>query len=270
MVWKDAPTSIDEMSMEDGFIFAVDENGTAKLGKNYSIFDDEDINKKWFTLTGVLIDLKDFNSFRDAIVELKSRYWIDGKYNGERVVFHSKDIRKKQGPFNPKIINYDEFLKELNEILLVHQYKIYSINVDKYSHDAHYVTPYPVYELSVEYILERLCYELNKKNKKGIILFESRGKKEDKGVLHKINTILEKGNDYHKPLLFKRIDGVYFNRKSTSDKQKSYWPLELADILSYRIHRFVKSSEKDQLFKSIETKFSEYPNHDGKGLKICK
>ncbi len=102
MGWKDAPTSIDEMSMESGFIFAVDENGTAKLDRNYSVFDEEDINKKWFTLTGVLIDLKDFNALRDAIMGLKLKYWVDGKYNGERVVFHSKDIRKKQGPFNPK------------------------------------------------------------------------------------------------------------------------------------------------------------------------
>ena len=46
MGWEDAPTSIDEMSMESGFIFAVDENGTAKLDKNYSVFDEEDINKK--------------------------------------------------------------------------------------------------------------------------------------------------------------------------------------------------------------------------------
>lgn len=270
MGWEDAPTSIDEMSMESGFIFAVDENGTAKLDKNYSVFDEEDINKKWFTLTGVLIDLKDFNSLRDSIMELKLKYWTDGKYNGERVVFHSKDIRKKQGPFNPKIINYNEFLIELNELLQQQKYKIYSINVDKYSHDAHYINPYPVYELSVEYIMERLCYELNRLNKKGVILFESRGQKEDNSVLGKINTVLKKGNDYHRPFVFRKIDGVYFNRKSTPDKQKSYWILELADILSYRIHRFVKTSEKDQLFKSIETKFSEYPDHDGKGLKICK
>lgn len=164
----------------------------------------------------------------------------------------SKDIRKKQGPFNPKIINYDDFLIELNNLLQQQKYKIYSINVDKYVHDTKYTHPYPVYELSVEYIMERLSYELNTLNEKGIMLFESRGKNEDARVLNKINTVLKIGNVYHQASNFRKINGVYFNRKSTQDKQKSYWMLEIADIISYRIHRSIKENEEDLLFKTIE------------------
>lgn len=99
MGWENVPTSIDEMSIDSGFIFAIDENGTPKLNKNYNNHDNEDINKRWFTLTGILINLKDFNALRDSIMELKMKYWNDGKYKEERVVFHIKGYKKETRTF---------------------------------------------------------------------------------------------------------------------------------------------------------------------------
>lgn len=270
MSWKENPTSIDTLESNGGYLFAIDENGTPIL-PSYSPFmceADKNVNQQWLTLTGIMINLDDYNDIQDAIIALKDKYWENGMFKGKRVVFHSRDIRKRQGAFNPKLMDYNNFRIDLQNFLSESKYKVFSINIDKYRHVEKYAMPYPVYELSAEFILERFCFELQTRLKNGTILFESRGEREDKELLDKVLSILEEGNDYSDPKHFKRIDGIYFNPKRTEDDKQSYWMLEIADIISYKIHRFVKNEERDELFDSIEEKFYKFPNHLGKGLKI--
>lgn len=270
MGWKDKPTAINNLEIDGGYIFAIDENGTSILPESIPFMDEseKDPNKQWLTLTGIMINLEEYNLIQKNVIDLKNKYWRNGLFKDKRVVFHSRDIRKKQGAFNPKIIDYDSFMFDLRKLLSDSKYKIFSINVDKYRHVNQYVTPHPVYELSAEFILERFCFELQSRLKKGIILFESRGEHEDKELLEKVLSVISEGNDFSRPKHFNRIEGVYFNPKRTEDEKLSYWVLELADIVSYKIHRYIKNDERDELFNSIEKKIYKYPNHYGKGLKI--
>ncbi|WP_251865430.1 DUF3800 domain-containing protein [Enterococcus malodoratus] len=262
MDWKSEPAIIDSLSDVD-CLLAIDENGTSTL-KNAHLLND---NNKLFTITGTYFDMNYYNQIMEQVVEFKESFWLNGMYKEKRVLLHSKDLRKKQGAFNPKIVDYPDLINELDELLSSLPIKIYSASIDKRAHFAKYVTPFPVYELGVEFIIERFCFELRRKGKKGIVLLESRGRKEDYFVLEKMKKLLETGNDYNDCDNFSNIIGVYFNPKRTRNGKQSYWPLEISDIISYRIHNYVKTGVKDSGFVYIEDKIFGYPSYEGRGIK---
>jgi len=106
-------------------------------------------------------------------------------------------------------------------------------------------------------------------DKKGAVIFESRGKKENKKLLEHIDMIINhKGTEFiSSKELSSKINGVYFNRK-ISKRNRPYYGIEIADLSSYPIHRYVKFDTKGRDFKTIEVKIIGYPNYYGKGLKI--
>lgn len=44
--------------------------------------------------------------------------------------------------------------------------------------------------------------------------------------------------------------------------------LEIADLFSYPIHKFIKRNVKDKAFLMFENKIVGYPNYKNKGIKI--
>lgn len=256
--WKKEPTSIDFLNEEIDCVFAIDESGTPNI---------KNINNVWFSIIGVYIKLEDFKLIEEDIMTMKEAYWEQGNYQEKRVVFHSREIRKKQGPFNPKKIAYDEFISDLEILLSSSPVKIYSSHIHKINHNIQYTTPYPVYDLALEYMVERFCFELRRENKTGVLVLESRGWKEDKLVLDTLVHFLSNGNVYNKPDRLRRIKGVYFNKKRTKDFSKSYWSLELADLYAYSLHTYVEKGVEDRFFSYFKDKIVGYPNYNGKGIK---
>lgn len=256
--WRESPISIDFLNEEIDCIFAIDESGTPNV---------KDIHNIWFSIVGIYIQLEHFKIIEEDIMAIKNNYWIDGTYQGKRIVFHSRDIRKKQGPFNPKNIEYNNFISDIETLLSDIPAKIYSSHIHKINHELQYVDPYPVYDLALEYMVERFCIELNRECKEGILILESRGIKEDQFVLNKLVDFLENGNTYTKPDRLKRIKGVYFNKKRTKDLSKSYWSLELADLYAHSIHTYVEKECEDRFFSHFKDKIVGYPDYDGKGIK---
>lgn len=49
---------------------------------------------------------------------------------------------------------------------------------------------------------------------------------------------------------------------------ETYIGLEITDLSSYHIHKFVWNKHKDKAFEILERKFDKYPNYINKGLKI--
>lgn len=263
-MWKVTPTELIQVDINDvDCILALDENGIPSL-KKYDC-----PNTRYFTITGVQICSEDFLSIKNSIVNLKNKYWQNGSFKDERVVFHAREIRKKEYSFNPKIIDYAKFIEDLEYFLENAPVKIYASTVDKKEHhDTYKYNAYPVYDLALTFILERYAYDLNRSQKKGIVLLESRGKKEDKNLLKQINKLFKYGNSYNKPEIFRNISAVYFNRKRTKDKKLSYWQLELADLYAYSIHKYTKTGVADTRLNKFKNKIYAYPYHKGKGLKL--
>ena len=78
------------------------------------------------------------------------------------------------------------------------------------------------------------------------------------------------GNDFTSASAFSKIKGVYFNPKWSEEAhcQKSYWSLEIADVCSYPIHKYLCYDKKDPAFLVVEKKLRCYPRYIGRGLKI--
>lgn len=262
MPWRMNPLEIEHTknhNKEFQYIMALDETGTPSLN---------DKNDDWFTLTGTVFPLHNFNETIDKIMDLKRKYWEDALYKEKRVILHSREIRQTTGPFNPRVIEHRKFKKDLAILLSKLPIEIYSCCINKRKLEKNYSKPWDPYEISSEFIAERFCFRLNREGSKGLLLLESRNKVLDIRLHKKFLDLLMNGNRYHDNNFFSKINGIYFNNKTTLDEKKSYLQLEIADICSYSIFNYVRNGSKDIIFEAIENKISFFPNYEGRGLKI--
>jgi hypothetical protein len=283
--WRKRPTIIDNWDENIDTVMAIDESGTTDLkGIRKKIKQDffaALTNKdkivpphdRWFSITGIVMTREDFPNFRDSVNGIKYGHWNDGKFQYkkglQRVVLHSSEIRKRVGPFNPKLIDYGTLMTDITSMVDKANFEIFSSAIDKITHVLSYSTPFPVYDLCLDFIIERYCRSLNASGKNGILMLESRGKKEDKIILEHLINLVDKGNYFHQPNHFKCIKGIYFNPKWSNkhEKQASFILLELADLISYPIYKFVSTGTQDMAYNVFEKKFYHYPYYNGYGLK---
>lgn len=256
----------------------IDENGSSnnltyilkQISNDKEVLEDD----KYFTITGCIFTKKEYMDSKKIIKELKNKYWENGKFydkklNKEKAVcFHSREIRKHDNCFNDSLINYDEFMIDLTNAMINIQCKIISISINLYEYLKKGYT-YNVYNVAFDFLLERYIYA-TKGNKKGIIMLEARGKKEDSELLEHISKVIKKtGTKSIKSCELKnKIKGVYFNPKWNEEYSSTYMGLEIADLYSYPIHKFIKRNKKDQAFLTYENKIVGYPNYNNKGIKV--
>lgn len=273
--WRNRPTTIDEIPTSIDWLIAIDESGSSDLSQVIKAKKSgEELNDgiKQFTVTACALRMKDFCSARDMVMTLKNKYWKNAlfEYKGveKRICFHSKEIRGRRDAFNPDIINYDSFITDLSQLMADVPITLFSANIDKWKHVNHYSYPDNPYNLCLDFVLERLMWQMSSTENCYIIL-ESRGRKEDKVLLNKIKYLLDNGNNYNPASNFSNIAGVYFNPKwcHVSNDKMSYWELELADLCAFPIHKYLAYGTEDEAFKVLKPKIFGYPNITGKGLK---
>ncbi len=277
MSWTKRPTFIDhwpENQNVDCVIFA-DENGDADLSfvkKQLSLGRSVADEQRFFTLTTCCVYKDNFPALRDALLQLKLRHWDDGlfTYNGvkKRVCLHSRDIRRREGAFHNRIINRTQFLEELTNVLSKTQYGIASYCVDKVKHVQRYQDAVYPYSLCFDFLLERITINYIRPWNNCIIILEARGKDHDRMLLEKIMKSLAHGTRYRTAKQLSNIVGVYFNPKwKLCDEEKSYFGLELADLVSYPIHKRMVHNREDPAYESICEKIFGYPDNLHYGLK---
>ena len=117
-------------------------------------------------------------------------------------------------------------------------------------------------------MLERYIYDTGNK-KTGIIMLEARGKEEDNNLLEHISKVINKTGTkrINSKELKNKISGVYFNPKWNEEYSSKYVGLEIADLFSYPIHKYIKRNIKDKTFLVLENKLVGYPNYKNKGIK---
>lgn len=280
MHWRERPTNIEFWSEEIDYIIFFDENGSPdyksirkQIKNNVKIND----SNRYFTLTGCIISRDEFPEVRKAILEIKNKYWENGMFYYEkwkekrRVCFHSREIRHMTPPFSNDIIDYNLFMSDLTNFIKNCNMSIISSTIDKQKMIERYrnnaIHPY---ELSISFILERVSkYYLEKEGKNAALIFESRGKKEDKFLLQHMINMIEHGTNYVDAKHFKNIVGIYFNNKwcHKANNEKTYIGLEIADLCSYPIFRYTIDYKKSPPFKIIEDKIYGQPDYWGKGIK---
>lgn len=260
MTWREKPGTLLDWPSEIDYILSIDENGIPNLN-NISA------GNEWFTITGVLLNKDQFVFLKDEVTKLKFKYWKEGVFKNKRVVLHSRDIRKKIGPFNPKLIDYEGFTSDLQLTLKKMEYQIFSSSINRKAHISQYARPYPVYNFCLEFILERFAMYLENYNKKGLVVVESRGAKENRVLLRSAISVIDNGNRFMDSKKFNGIKGVYFNPKRTINKKMSFPQLEIADLVGYEIYKYIRDDEKSFLFKELEKSLYNYPDYVGYGMK---
>lgn len=195
--------------------------------------------------------------------------FYDTKLEQDRAVcFHSRDIRKHDNCFNDSIINYEKFMIDLTDSMKNIKCKIISISINLYEYLKEGYT-HNVYNVAFDFLLERYIYATDN-NKKGVIMLEARGKNEDKELLEHIEKVINKTGTkkISSRELQAKIEGVYFNPKWNEEYSSTYVGLEITDLFSYPIHKYVKRNIKDKAFLTFENKIDGYPNYKNKGIKI--
>ena len=276
--WYDKPTKILSLDSDIEYIMCIDENGSSgnltyvlkQISNEKQLLDDD----KYFTITGCIFTKDEYINSKRQIQLLKNKYWnngffYDSKLNREKAVcFHSREIRKHDSCFNDTIINHDEFVIDLSEVMNNIECKIISIsiNLEEYLKKGYTQN---VYNVAFDFLLERYMYETDEK-KRGIIMLEARGKDEDAELLKHISKVVNHTGikKISSNELNFRICGVYFNPKWNEEYSLTYVGLEIADLFSYPIHKFIKRNVKDKAFLMFENKIVGYPNYKNKGIKI--
>lgn len=259
--WKSSPTCFEHFDGEYDYMLFIDETGVPTL-TNYNQ------NNRWFSMTGILIAGNDGEKIISDMMDIKYKHWENAMFNEQRVVFHSRDYRKKIGAFNPKVVNYPLMSMELLQFIENANFTIFSSGIDKDFLTRKYWNPYPVYWFSLVFLIERYAIYLENHNKIGIIVLEARGRKEDSDLLKTIVPQIERGTKFVSDGICSRIKGVYFNNKRTSNQQQSYPYLEIADMVGYELHNKICKGSKSDFYRKIESKIYNHPNIEGYGLKI--
>lgn len=126
-------------------------------------------------------------------------------------VMHEMEMRKRKGDFgflNDKT-TADTFYSRLNTLMSTSEYIIQSVLIDKRKFLSNYPdTKQTPYDVAARFGIERVFYEVQahgQKGRKTPVIFECRGKKEDKNLEHTINGLLTENringlNDTVQPL----------------------------------------------------------------------
>lgn len=275
--WRNRPRYIKEVDKNIPWIIAIDESGSPDLKYVKSLISNPssnfDISNTHFNVTACLMKTNLLKKTETELMNLKHEFWENAYENYRtglrRVVFHSRDIRKRSGAFNFSTEErYKSFIKKLSSTLSNIDTTIFSAHINKLEHVKKYQNPYDPYELALKFILERISFQIN--NEDAIIVLESRGKKEDKHLLNHIKYLIDNGSEYITVENFSFIKGVYFNQKwdKSSNDLKSYWILELADLFCYPIFKYGAYDKKDYAFNILKEKLYHYPEFDGCGIKV--
>lgn len=146
--------------------------------------------------------------------------------------------------------------------------RLLSANIDKTKHVGKYKYPYDPYNLCLDFVLERLMWNIGH-NETCCLVLEARGKKEDAELHNKIKRLVSRGNNQNPSSHFSKIKGAYFNPKwcHSAEEKTSYWILELADLCAYPIHKKFSYGTEDPAYKVLESKICGYPNIMGNGIK---
>ena len=252
------------------YIVCFDENGTSLHYKRVAKLLErkmdipEDI--RFFTLTGCLFDRKDLGNAKVLLRAIKRQYWHQ---DAENVLFHSRDIRKRDKQFFLADQSYYRFLGSLSTALEFVTCVVFSITFDleRYVSEGYGLDPYAVaFDLLTPQIMRTIP-----KGKRLAYVFESRGKREDDALFdHAREFLMERGTKTMSPDVLQRaIRGVFFVEKKTSkDPKNVYAGIEVADLFSYPIHRFARYGTKGQDFEIVERKIEGYPAYFSRGLLL--
>ena len=176
----------------------------------------------------------------------------------DQIIFHEHDIRKEKGPF--KLLRTDRelrerFLEELTSIIAEANIKLIVSVIDKKRLKERYANPYNPYEVAMLFCMERTLSFLCRQNETGkriFVLFESRGRREDRELELEFRRICDNRSNWG----YKRPDfqQMYFEHIFV-DKKSNTTGLQLADLVVRPLAlRYLRPEQENRAVAVIEDK----------------
>ena len=188
-----------------------------------------------FTLCGVLVSRDSKRELEADFKALKTEFW-----GNEDVIIHSREIRRCKNEFinllDPEIKN--RFYERVNEILSQNNvYVVVACTILKEPFIRLFSNAEYVYGLSLSYLIERsiFCVDDNHKSASIDIVFEKRGKIEDKSLTKFYNGLRVTGTKWVKPERLQSRISAFTSRA----KKENIIGLQIADLIAYPIARKV-------------------------------
>jgi hypothetical protein len=217
-----------EIQSKQKYYLYIDECGDQNL---------ENFNPEFpiFTLCGVLVSRDNRKKLEAAFNAFKQEFW-----GNEEVIIHSRDIRRCKNEFQI-LLDHDvknRFYTRINEILSQNEaYVVVACTILKEPFIRLFSNTEDVYGLSLSYLLERSIFCVDDKNTESTIdvIFEKRGKNEDRNLTKFYNGLRVTGTKWVEPeRLQSRISA--FTARSKKDNLVG---LQIADLIAYPIARKV-------------------------------
>ena len=173
-------------------------------------------------------------------------------FGHDQVVLHEHEIRKEKGAFKifPTKDHKDLFMNELTAIIDDNNFILISCVIDKKKLKAQHESPENPYNIAMRYCLEMLYDFLEEKSeheKLTHIVFEKRGKFEDRDLELEFRRVCDGRNDKGINLPFKML---------FSDKKAMSSGLQFADLVArpIGIHTF-REEQLNRAFEILKKKF---------------
>lgn len=207
---------IDFSSKYSDYIIYVDESGDHSIGS---------INPRYplFVLSFCIVQKEIYaNHISPSLRKLKFSI-----FGHDMIIFHEHEIRKKSGPFSGLGKDQREYLLEsLSSIIAQSDFTIIPIIIDKLAlKDLGLDLPH-VYHLAMrlglEHLYKFLCFK-GQQDLKSHVIFEARGRVEDRALQEEFRRVCESENSLKKPFPFEII---------LADKKTNSAGLQLADMVA--------------------------------------
>jgi len=182
------------------------------------------------------------------------------------IVFHTRDIKKENGPFKFCDENTRKrFIADLSDSIEKVKFNVISVTFDllHFATNGNNIDPY---KFAIDEILKILFRHLSTHDK-CVLVFESRGKHEDKIINNYLNGKMGIPGSTKIDSNFKNhIIDICFNKKINENTKEAVVGLEMADLCSYPIYRYLRFCHEGMDFTLVKNKILSYTGN----LKKCE
>jgi len=191
---------------------------------------------RYLCLLGCWFRAEDYRQFHQDLEAFKQRHVPHSP--DEPVILHREDIINRRSSFwrlrDPN--KAEAFDKELLELIASARFRLVAVVVDKAALQEEYPTPSHPYHLGIGFMLQRYCGYLNHINRRGDVMAESRGGKENRLLMASYEWCYERGVWRYTPA--EAIQRALTTCKlKIKQKSANIAGLQLADILSNPVRK---------------------------------
>ena len=188
---------------------------------------------RFLSLTGVILDLDYVKEELHPQMEALKLEYFDS-HPDEPIIFHRKEMVNAKYPFETlrDEDKREKFDEKLLSLLQKWEYTVITVCLDKKSHkDTYTVWRYDPYHYCLALLLERYTFFLEQFQRKGDVMAESRGGKEDQRLKKSFSKLWQEGTDFIDPKRFHHV--LTSTQLKVKPKFNNISGLQLADIIAH-------------------------------------